>query len=175
MSKIVSAFAGSALLATRRWRKPLLTHGIPNFDCVDAERSIYRGGQPEDDEGWNFLKSIGVANVLKLNLEGEGTDIPATALQMNLSYYPISTWQQLFGPINRVWMDSAIGTIRQATFIHCEHGQDRTGLAVAIYRLRTGWLKIQAWNEMIAHHFHPILHGLTEAFEDYPQPPVQES
>lgn len=52
--------------------------------------------------------------------------------------------------------------------IHCEHGQDRTGLVVACYRVQhMGWTHEAAEKDMLAHGFHKALHGLWEYWESF--------
>ena len=156
-------------------------YGILNFAVVDATSGIYRGGQPTA-EGWTYLASIGVTNSVKLDLESEGTDfleiitkIPAGVtsdfgapwvMMPNVHYFPINFWQQLlFEPDTKaVW--GAVTAIGPKTYVHCLHGQDRTGLIVACYRLKNGWSKEQAEKEMLAHGFHKELLGLWNWWED---------
>jgi len=59
------------------------------------------------------------------------------------------------------------------TFVHCEHGEDRTGLAVGAYRIKVEhWTKPAAYQEMEAPGFHPLLRGLYRASqEDIPNSP----
>ncbi len=53
-------------------------------------------------------------------------------------------------------------------YVHCTHGQDRTGLVVGVYRvLHDGRTKDDAYQEMIHHNFHPDLHGLHEFWERF--------
>lgn len=133
-----------------------MTHGIPNFRVM--ENGVYRGGQPTK-EGWSYLRSLGVYNDIKLNLESkeeeykEGPifiyEVPVTLCQqIGLTPMPYN-----FG----LSYKSDIG----GTYIHCEHGQDRTGLFVAMWRMRVdGWTKQQAEDEMLKNGFHKSLRGL---------------
>lgn len=147
--------------------KPIMTAGIPNLCNVTP--SIWRGGQPEA-YGWEFLKSQGVTNVIKLNTFKEGDDGPALAHGMSLLYLPITTAEQTVGRPERETLDAAVAAIKPGTFIHCRRGEDRTGLVVALWRVRTqAWTKAQAHAEMIARGFHPMLRGLMRVWEDEPE------
>lgn len=140
-------------------------HGIPNFAQVDA--GIWRGGQPTD-AGWIYLKSLGVSNDVKLNLEEPGDK---TAVLMGIKLYdaPMDFTHQLgIRPIPKDFFEDLLVALPAGgTFIHCEKGQDRTGLFVAIWRHRwDGWSKADAEKEMLAHGFHKELHGLWECWEN---------
>lgn len=137
--------------------------GIENF--AEVEPNIYRGGQPTD-EGWNALKAAGVAIIIKLNTAAEAQDVAAAALGMGVVYQPIDTAEQILFKPKRESVLTATSLIFPNTFIHCEHGQDRTGLIVGCYRVQfEGWKKEAAWKEMLDHGFHPELLGLTLFWE----------
>src|SRR6266404_4596560 len=70
-------------------------HDIPNFRPVPDDPGVYRGGQPKSPAGWAYLQSIGVSNVVKLNLESEASDSDARALGMTVNYFPIDTVHQI--------------------------------------------------------------------------------
>jgi protein tyrosine/serine phosphatase len=141
-----------------------MTHGIPNFAVV--EPGVYRGGQPMTAEGWSYLQSLHVQYVLKLNeVVGGLNDPDCNALNYGMLTYvfPISLRQQIgFDPISKTDVADALkfAETSQPIFIHCEHGQDRTGFIVAEYRLQEGWSKADAQNEMLANGFHKSLAGL---------------
>lgn len=137
---------------------------IPNL--AEVEGTILRGGQPADDTAWNRLKSSGITRIIKLNLESEGSEIGAVKAGLSPLYCPIDLADQIiFRPKYETVMD-AVNAIQPGTFIHCEHGQDRTGLVVGCYRvLKQGWTKDDAWAEMMQHGFHPELLGLTLFWE----------
>lgn len=139
---------------------------IPHFAVVDKETRIYRGGQPTA-AGWKWLKEHGVRKVIKLNTEGEGSDSEAERLGMTVERYPITTWQQLFGSCSRQLQEGSAAVVPR-TFVHCLHGQDRTGACVFGYRRLTGMPQQQAVNEMLALGFHKELHALWEYVESYP-------
>jgi hypothetical protein len=153
------------LLALTGCTSAVVTHGIPNLAVVD--HSIYRGGQPTL-EGWTYLHdTLGVSNVVKLNLDTEGDDATAKDLDlgMRVTYAPITTEQQLLGPVGSQ-IRIAYTNITLGTYVHCEHGQDRTGLEIAYYRMHAdGWLKAEAEQEMLDHGFHKELRGLWEFWE----------
>lgn len=162
-------------------------HGIPNFAPVDSTNHIYRGAQPAGAEGWTYLKSLGVTNVVKLNLKSEGSDDFAEKLGMRVCYRPITIEQQVGLPGSRLsneFIDGTLAFIVPGTFFHCgsdartrskldtdlnsQGGQDRTGLICACYRVRKqGWKKLDAQKEMESFGFHKkILHGLSDFWED---------
>jgi hypothetical protein len=75
--------------------------------------------------------------------------------------FPISLfWQILFRPAQSKLV-AIVDLMKQGNvFVHCEHGQDRTGLAVGCFRLSQGWSKDAAYAEMLVTGFHPALRGL---------------
>lgn len=107
---------------------------------------------------------------MKLNA---GDDALATANGIKVIRIPISTVDQTIGEpsINKVF--GAVNSIiqnrnRGGVLVHCEHGCDRTGIIIAIYKVtayRTSKAKARA--DMLAHGYHPLLRGLEWAWEDY--------
>lgn len=137
-----------------------IEHGIENLFAV--EQDVFRGGQP-DDSGWQWLKAQGVQHVIKLNTRREASDNPATTLGLSVHYFGIPWWRQTFWRPQQWVLVMAVQIVKSRTapiFVHCEHGEDRTGLLVGCYRLSQGWTKDEAWQEMLAHGFHIELQGL---------------
>lgn len=134
-----------------------ISHGIPNFAQVSP--GIYRGGQPVSPIAWSYLRSIGVSNIIKLDLNAEGSDdiLPG----MTTYYLPIDNLHQVF--LEPAWATIACATMlaKPGTFVHCEHGWDRTGLAIGCHRVwNEGWTKKKAYKEMLKYGYHPSLLGL---------------
>lgn len=118
--------------------KSASVHGVSNFAIVNP--GIYRGGEPTE-EGWKYLKSIGVSNVVKLNMESEGSDKIAENLGMKVVSIPISTRQQIFGPVGPQ-LEIGLTNIILGTFVHCEYGKNRTGTLIMLFRRQhEGWSK----------------------------------
>jgi tyrosine-protein phosphatase SIW14 len=142
------------------------TNGVDVPHLSEVEPGVWRGGEPTA-AGWSYLKSIGITDDLKLNECSEDEDLGATKNGIWLHYEPISLWDQTFGAPIKSRVDRAVGDIHPGTYIHCEHGQDRTGLIVGLYRVRVeGWSKKTAYKEMLAHGFHPALLGLSNAWKN---------
>ena len=139
-----------------------IRNGIPNLASVVP--GIYRGGQP-DASGWAWLRAQGVTNVIKLNEESEGSDAECERLGMIVHRYPISLEEQTIGKPPAFKLHGAAANIKPGTFVHCSHGQDRTGLVIAAWRVANGWHKETAKTEMILHGFHPLLRGLMWSWE----------
>jgi len=140
-----------------------MVHGLPNFAQVCP--GVYRGGQPAD-EGWDYLYGVGVSNVIKLDTTEEGSDLGALQRGMVVHCHPITLLEQLVTGPDLVEMDAALREICPGTYIHCLHGEDRTGLLVGLYRLQQGWTKEQASREMLQHGYHTALMGLTDYWND---------
>jgi hypothetical protein len=162
-----------------------LIHGIPNYAVV--EHGVTRGGQPTP-EGWEYIRTNGVKCVVKLNTwsecpetfvfsDGTQTTKPWKPRYKNSHFAmwvdsePITLEEQLFG-VNGYTVDSAVQTIMNyqsgGVFVHCEHGQDRTGLVIACWRVRAcHWSKADSEKEMLAHGFHKSLLGLWNYWQDF--------
>ena len=166
--RILAPLAVAVLLAAG-CATPKMTHGIPNLD--EVERGIWRGGQPTD-EGWRWLVSAGVNRVVKLNPPNEADDTVARLLGLEVLDLPISLTAQITGVPSPARLDAAVAAIQPGTFIHCTHGEDRTGLVLGLWRVREcGWTKRRAHAEMLDHGFHPLLRGLEWAWETEPEHP----
>lgn len=133
--------------------------GIPAL--AQVEGTILRGGQPTA-EGWDWLEKNGIKRVIKLNLESENSEHPAEGRGFELLSFPINFADQIIFRPDYNTVIEAVEAIQPNTFIHCTHGEDRTGLVVGAYRvLKQEWAKDTAWSEMLQHNFHPELMGLT--------------
>ena len=57
---------------------------------------------------------------------------------------------------------------KSPVYVHCLHGQDRTGIVIAEYRVLHDHLTpADACHEMLTHGFHPVLRDLHEAWEKF--------
>lgn len=141
-----------------------------NFRVVDTASKIFRGGQPANLSEWEFVYALGVRQVLKLNLESEAQDSPWLCLagDTSLIYCPISAWQQIVTEPELSQVLASLDALNVPTFVHCEHGVNRTGLLCALYRVRVcGWSVAQAKAEW--HGYGAIAleqEGLEKAFVD---------
>ena len=159
--KPFAALLMSLIIAATACQTSTVTHGVPNLAQVNG--SVWRGGQPTA-EGWAYLRSLGVTNVVKLNPESEGVDSQAG---VTVFYFPISFEQQMMGGPSKETVKAAVGHIAPFTYVHCSHGFDRTGVVIAVYRTQTGMTKGEAEKEMLAHGFHKELFGLWSFWENY--------
>lgn len=148
-----------------------LSHGIPNFTVVSP--GIFRGGQP-DEEGWAYLRTLGVKTVIKLNYEYEGSDRQAAELGMTVidASMPPSDYADFYRTPPAERIRTAVRTLQdQGThpvYVHCLHGQDRTGLVVGLYRvLQDHYTKEQAYREMLQHNFHAWFPGLSGFWDTF--------
>lgn len=145
-----------------------------NFDTVRP--GLYRGGHPSDAQ-LDYLKSIGVDTIVDLEIGDmiEATpwsiseeESAATSRGFNFIRKPLSAFQPFVSDAEMnatmsLLTDPANGTI----YVHCKHGQDRTGLVIGLERvLDEGWEPADAYQEMLNHGFHPEFVGLKHYFDE---------
>lgn len=138
--------------------------GLPNFRLVSPQ--LLRGGQPTADD-LAKLKAAGVKTVI--NLRNEETLVKAEAKQaraLGLNFINIPL--DVFNPPSEQSIQRFLKLVddqeRQPIYVHCLHGQDRTGTMIAIYRIdRQGWNADQAYSEMVTCGFRPGFANLTSS------------
>ncbi|MBZ5724117.1 MAG: tyrosine-protein phosphatase [Acidobacteriia bacterium] len=106
--------------------------GVPNFHKVNDQ--VYRGAQPSA-EGFRNLARLGVKTVIDLRSRSasEQRKVEAAGMRyiaMPWSGYNAPTADQM-SRLLALLHDSAAGPV----FVHCRRGADRTGTAIACYRI----------------------------------------
>jgi uncharacterized protein (TIGR01244 family) len=145
-----------SLLSIPAWAATVTAPGIRNFHQVNEH--IYRGGQPTD-EGWNSLAGLGVKTIIDLRREGEdGHSIAAEAQAVEAAgmRYVSVPMEGIVSPgeeqISKILglMDS-----EEPVFVHCKEGKDRTGTAIACFRIaHERWENKKAMKEAESHGMH---------------------
>jgi rhodanese-related sulfurtransferase len=157
---------------------------IVNFHVVDAVESqaMYRGAQPNDESQWAFLHDLGVTTVLKLN---EYVGAQSTAEEERLAakkygirvvpvFVPPEDFPHNLNPFaapSDTELKAALEVMEdprnRPLYIHCSHGRDRTGLLVALYRIRqNNYCKDKAFAEMKTLGHNLLLPGLRHTLYD---------
>jgi protein tyrosine/serine phosphatase len=121
---------------------------------------LVRGGQP-DEAGLRALReTYAISTVVNLNNVGNEREAKAvTGLGMAYVGLPSNPFRPDAGKL-RAFLD----VVRDArtsgpVYVHCQEGMDRTGVAVAVYRVvEEGWGCDQALAELHSHQLFP--HGL---------------
>lgn len=117
--------------------------------------SIYRGEQP-GPTGYATLRQLGVKTVIDLRTTAsekaqvEKAGMRAIAMPIEMSRKGL---RQKVDRVVALMADPA----NQPVYVHCRHGQDRTGIVVAAYRMsQQGWSLPDAEAEMQAFGFNDV-------------------
>ena len=125
--------------------------GVGNFGFISAD--LWRGARPTP-LGFSALAAMGVRTVVDLEERNASSEIPSGVQYVSL---PVPGWRA-----DRVDMTKVLRAIEQMPkpiFIHCREGRDRTGLAVAAYRVAHGMSADDAMREMRNFHVHWMWEG----------------
>jgi protein tyrosine/serine phosphatase len=118
------------------WATKIEKKGLPNFFRVSD--TLYRGAQPTK-EGFSELKQMGIKTIV--NLREYHTDQRfINGMGFNYFQIPTATSKPIKDQYQR-FLDIVSNPDLQPVFVHCQHGADRTGTAVALYRIT-----VQKWN-----------------------------
>jgi len=127
--------------------------GLSNVGRVAP--GVLRGAQPGKD-GYATLKAMGVRTVIDMRTsESEKAQVEAAG--MKAIAIPIEmTRDGLREKVDRVVALMA-DPANQPVYVHCRHGQDRTGIVVAAYRMKQqGWSLADSESEMQAFGFNDV-------------------
>lgn len=121
---------------------------LGRFDFVAD--GIYRGSQPDAGQLEKIVAARDFKTVIKLNPGFEPTVKGVTIIR-----HPLNAWiTPSAEEIQRILQ--SIDKAQKPVYIHCTHGEDRTGLIVALYKVQYLHVKPEdAYLDMAAHGFHP--------------------
>jgi protein tyrosine phosphatase (PTP) superfamily phosphohydrolase (DUF442 family) len=118
--------------------------GLPNFGEVTP--NLFRGAQPERD-GYRTLQGMGINIVV--DMRGNRSE-QSVVEKLGMQYVPI-TWNA-HSPSDEIiarFLSVVEENSDKKIFVHCHAGVDRTGMAIASYRMaREGWSPDEAMKEM---------------------------
>jgi protein tyrosine phosphatase (PTP) superfamily phosphohydrolase (DUF442 family) len=126
------------------WAQPVKLEGVPNLYRISGE--LYRGDQPSS-QGMRNLKNLGLKTILNLRSFHSDRDEIGEA---GLAYEHIfmKPWHPEEEDAVR-FLKIVTDPKRSPVLVHCQHGADRTGTMIAVYRIAVqGWSKAEAIREM---------------------------
>jgi len=138
--------------------------GVPNFGKVTP--NLFRGALPST-EGLEALKKLGIGVVV--DLRGRSQSEEAAAAKLGMQYIAIPSHcpfpkDEPFAKFLRVIRENP----DKKVFVHCRLGDDRTGMAVAAYRMaEEGWTADEAMKEMKTFGFSAVHHAMCPGLADY--------
>jgi protein tyrosine/serine phosphatase len=158
----LAALPGASLFAKAK-------EDLPNFHTVHP--FLLRGGEPSA-EGLRQLKAKGVTQIIDLraiNKKSKTEKAEATRLGIHYAQLPMSSKAPTKQQVEMFFdlVDHAKKT-GECVYVHCQHGSDRTGAMVGIWRVtRDGWTYDRAYKEMRNYYFTPKFAELSGTVREY--------
>jgi protein tyrosine/serine phosphatase len=142
------------------WARPMTLAGVPNLNQVTP--LLYRSAQPDAAGFMNMAKTLKIKTVIDLR-ESQTDEAYLTNSKIRPFYVPMNamriTNEQIISALTLIVAHQGEGPI----LVHCQHGADRTGVVIAMYRIiYQGWSKQQAIDEMKngGYNFHSIFFNI---------------
>jgi tyrosine-protein phosphatase SIW14 len=145
----------------RQWTQPCdeCIQGVANFTKVTEK--LWRGTQPDrnDPEAFRRLEAAGVKTVI--NLRHDHDDFPLLRdTKMHYVWIPMRAWYPeteelvlFLSALRRLFADPHLWPV----YVHCAEGRDRTGYAIAAYRIiEEGWDADDAIQEMFDFRYNTV-------------------
>lgn len=127
-----------------------LSHaGLPNLHRISP--NLYRCAQPSA-EGFVSAEKLGIKTVINLRaFHNDKSHVVSTNL--TLARIPFKTWRAQTDDMVR-FLKIVSNTNNGPFLVHCQHGADRTGTMIAVYRMAVeGWSADAAIKEMTSGGF----------------------
>ena len=135
---------------------------LTNFSKVTDE--VYRSGQPSEAQLAQLVERYGIKSVVKLNA-GEAPQSCTLVDSPRISGWSVVSKRSAPTPKQIKQILDAIDCAPKPVLIHCMHGEDRTGLIVALWRIRHGASVSDAYSDMMSRGFHANFGGVWTAWK----------
>jgi protein tyrosine/serine phosphatase len=127
-----------------KWATKVEQAGLPNLHRVAD--NIYRCAQPTAD-GLKAAEKLGIKTVISLRAFHSDKD-EVESVKLKTERIRFNTWHPEDEDVVR-FLKLVTNTNGGPFLVHCQHGADRTGTMIAIYRITVqGWKKEAALKEM---------------------------
>jgi protein tyrosine/serine phosphatase len=142
---------------------------LPNFQKVDDR--VYRGGQPSDS-GFQELAKLGIKIVVDLRDIGEHSQAAEQKIVSVLGMRYVSIPMQGISTPKADQVAAVMAVLSDTTsgpvFVHCRRGADRTGTAIAVYRISNNhWDNNRALQEAKSFGMSMFARGMQHYVADY--------
>jgi protein tyrosine/serine phosphatase len=126
------------------WAVKVEQGGVPNLHRVTT--LLYRSAQPSA-EGLRAAEKLGIKTIISLRaFHSDKDELESTKLRTERIYF--NTWYPEEEDVVK-FLKLVSNTNNGPFLVHCQHGADRTGTMIAIYRMTVqGWKKDAAIKEM---------------------------
>ncbi len=151
--------------ADRATARKLTIEGAPNLGEVSP--TLYRGAQPTQ-QGFQKLADMGITVVVDLRERRRKVERQqVTSLGMRFVEIPWNCFHPKDTDIAR-FLRLLRDNRGKKVFVHCQTGNDRTGMMIAAYRMaEQGWTVEEAMKEMKAYGFNSWHHLICPGLASY--------
>lgn len=149
------------------WAQTAAAECTPQFCQVDEK--LARGEQPLLPDTIKELQRRGIKTIINLRGRDQRTlEEERLAQAAGITYYSLPL-AGLRAPSDEQ-VHEILDVIQRAegpVFVHCRHGQDRTGVIVACYRIEHGWTNKAAYKEVKRRHLSRLQFGMRHYIKHY--------
>ncbi len=132
------------------------------FNFHEVAQGVYRSGLISERAAPS-LKELGIKTVISFDNNLKRVEREEKFLRrsgINLISIPWSGWDDPKDETIAQILNLMESPERKPVLVHCKHGQERTGVVVACWRIaHQGWSAEKAYREMKAHGFRPFQYG----------------
>ena len=127
-----------------KWAVKIEQPGLPNLHRVTP--NLYRSAQPTA-EGLGAAERLGIKTVVSLRAFHSDKKV-VESTKLKIEGINFKTWHPEDEDVVR-FLKLVTDTSNGPFLVHCQHGADRTGTMIAVYRIAVqGWEKDDAIKEM---------------------------
>lgn len=117
-----------------------------------VDKNLYRGGSPTNKDVQQLVDDFGIKRIVSLD-QDTSDKISKKCKQLGVEHItiPLDFSKKTLLKLLKYNIVDLLGS--KKTFVHCKAGKDRTGLAVALYKIDKGTSPTKALEEALAFGF----------------------